>query len=205
MTATLKAIIFDFGGVLLRTYDHSFRTAWDDKLGLDHGQFEDYIFNGPVGKAAQLGQATWQEVWYEAAEYFGLTSTEMAQARQDFFKGDAFDQNLADYIRRLKDHYTIGLLSNTWHSDGRQILARFKLSDAFHAYVTSAEIGVMKPDPRIYQVALARTSAQPQEALFIDDSRPNILAARDLGMQTVHFVDPLAAKAELVAITGVRD
>ena len=37
---TLETIIFDFGGVLLRTHDHAWRTKWDDRLGLKHGSFE---------------------------------------------------------------------------------------------------------------------------------------------------------------------
>lgn len=203
VSSTIKAIIFDFGGVLLRTYDHSYRTRWDDKLGLAHGQFEDYIFNGPVGRMAQLGQATWDEVWQEVAQHFNLSPTEIKQAKDDFFKGDRFDEGLADYIRRLKERYTIGLLSNTWLTDGFALLSRYSLVDAFDVAVTSAELGVMKPDPRIYRAALERAQAQPEQAIFIDDSAPNIVAARDLGMHTVHFVDPVEARMQLATLTGV--
>lgn len=200
----IKAIIFDFGGVLLRTYDHAYRTRWDDKLGLAHGQFEDYIFNGPVGQVAQLGQATWDEVWREAAQHFNLSPAETKQAKDDFFKGDRFDEELADYIRRLKERYTIGLLSNTWQIDGFAVLGWYNLADAFDVAVTSAELGVMKPDPRIYQAALQRVQAQPEQAVFIDDSAPNIVAARNLGIHTVHFVDPVEARRQLATLTGVR-
>ena len=199
----LKAIIFDFGGVLLRTHDRTYRTRWDDQLGLSHGQFEDYIFNGPVGTMAQLGQATWQDVWRDAAEYFGLTAAEMKQAQADFFKGDVFDQDLAQHIRRLGRRYTLGLLSNTWLADGRQLLARYDLADAFDIFVTSAEVGVMKPDPKIYQIALSRAGTHPAETLFIDDFEDNIEAARALGMQTIHFVSPTDARVALTALTGV--
>ena len=201
---TLKAIIFDFGGVLLRTHTRSYRTAWDDKLGLAHGQFEDYIFNGSVGSLAQLGQATWSDIWPQAAEYFGLTSAEIQQAQADFFKGDSLDQDLADYIRRLKTHYTIGLLSNTWYPSGEALLRSYNLTDAFDVWVTSAEIGVMKPDYQIYQVALERTASQPQETIFVDDFAHNIEAAQALGLQTVHYRDPIAARQALIALTGVE-
>ena len=202
---TIKAIIFDFGGVLLRTQTRHYRTAWDDKLGLEPGQFEDHIFNGPVGTAAQLGRATWDDVWNQAGEYFGLTSAEVQRARADFFKGDAFDETLADYIRRLKgQQYTTGLLSNTWYTDGAQLLSAYHLTDAFDVWVTSAEVGVMKPDAQIFQIALERTNTRPEETVFVDDFAHNIQAAQALRIQTVHYTDPVAGQQELVALTGVE-
>jgi epoxide hydrolase-like predicted phosphatase len=199
----LKAVIFDFGGVLLRTHDHSPRHKWEDKLDLPHGVFEDYIFNGPVGRLAQLGQATWEDVWAGAAKKFNLSAAEIAQAQLDFFRGDVLDRNLISYIRRLKKEYITGLLSNTWQPNGRSLLLQYGIADAFHFTVTSAEVGAMKPNPRIYQVALERAGAEPEQALFVDDMEQNVLAARKLGMPAIYFVDPEAARLRLEALTGV--
>ena len=195
-----SAIIFDFGGVLLRTRDHSLRIKWEKKLGLKRWEFEEYIFNGPVGRKAQLGRASWQAVWDDAGQKFGLSAAEQAQAQQDFFGGDALDEDLATLIRQLKARYTIGLLSNTWFSDGGAMLQQFNIADAFHFTLTSAEVGLMKPDARIYQLALQRANAAPAQTLFIDDSERNIIAARKLGMQTIHFVDPKAVYLRLVEL-----
>ena len=195
-----SAIIFDFGGVLLRTRDHALRIKWEKKLGLKRWEFEEYIFNGPVGRKAQLGRASWQAVWDDAGQKFGLSAAEQAQAQQDFFGGDALDEDLATLIRQLKARYTIGLLSNTWFSDGGAMLQQFNIADAFHFTLTSAEAGLMKPDARIYQLALQRANAAPAQTLFIDDSERNIIAARKLGMQTIHFVDPKAVYLRLVEL-----
>ncbi|HEY84408.1 MAG TPA: HAD family phosphatase [Chloroflexi bacterium] len=195
-----SAIIFDFGGVLLRTRDHSLRIKWEEKLGLKRWEFEDYIFNGPVGRKAQLGQTSWDEVWADAGEKFQLSAAETAQAQQDFFGGDALDEDLAALIRQLKARYTIGLLSNTWFSDGWAMLRQFNIANAFHFTLTSAEVGVMKPDARIYQIALERAGAAPSQTIFVDDSEQNILAAHQLGMQTIHFVDPEAVYLRLAEL-----
>lgn len=203
MNNSLKAVIFDFGGVLLRTHDRALRTRWDDRLGFPPGHFEDFIFNSPAGQAAQLGRATWDDVWAVAGREFGLPLAELARARADFFAGDRLDADLAAYIRRLKQHYTIGLLSNTWHRDGRTLLQEHNLLDAFDAWVTSAEIGVMKPDPQIYRVALERVQAKAVEAVFVDDFVQNVVAARELGLQAVHYTDPVAARRALEHLTGV--
>ena len=197
---TLTTIIFDFGGVLLRTRDHSLRIKWEKKLGLQRREFEDYIFNGQTGRKAQLGQASWDDVWADAGEKLGLSATERAQAQHDFFGGDVLDEKLAAFIRQLKMRYTIGLLSNTWVSDGEAMLRQFNLADAFHFTLTSAEAGVMKPDARIYHLALRRARATPAQTLFVDDSERNILAARRLGMQTIHFVDPKDVYARLAKL-----
>ncbi|RME41038.1 MAG: HAD family phosphatase [Caldilineae bacterium] len=199
----LKTILFDFGGVLLRTHDPSPRRRWEEKLGLAPGELAAYIFNGPLGRQAQLGRATWQAVWADAARKFGLSAEEAARAQRDFFSGDVLDRDLVAYLRRLKERYTIGLLSNTWHTDGRTLLLQFGIADAFHFTVTSAEVGVMKPDPRIFHIALQRANARPPEALFVDDFEENVLAARKLGMQAVYFVEPETARARLVELTGV--
>lgn len=201
---TVKTVIFDFGGVLLRTHNYSPRRQWDERTGLNPGGFEDYIFNGKIGQQAQLGQATWEEVWRDAARKFNLSPAEMTQAQKDFFTGDMLDHNLVEYIRRLKQHFTIGLLSNTWYRDGRSLLLQYGIADAFHFSVTSAEVGTKKPNPRIYQIALERANAKPEEAIFVDDFEENIFAARDLGLQVVFFVDPDAACARLVELTGVE-
>jgi epoxide hydrolase-like predicted phosphatase len=73
------------------------------------------------------------------------------------------------------------------------------IADCFDVFVTSAEIGVMKPDPHIYQVALHRLGLSPPEAIFVDDFVENIEAARRLGMGAVHFLDTGQVRDELDA------
>ncbi|HEX6384493.1 MAG TPA: HAD-IA family hydrolase, partial [Anaerolineae bacterium] len=60
-----------------------------------------------------------------------------------------------------------------------------------------------KPDPSIYQLTLNRLGRRPEEAVFIDDSARNIMAARELGMHAIHFNATMDVPAELAKI-GVR-
>jgi HAD superfamily hydrolase (TIGR01509 family) len=55
----------------------------------------------------------------------------------------------------------------------------------------------MKPDPRIYYVALERLGVSPPQAIFVDDFIENVDAARQLGMQGIHFADPERARGQL--------
>jgi len=84
------------------------------------------------------------------------------------------------------------------------LLLQYGIADAFLYSVTSAEEGVMKPDPRIFEVALARTGAQPAEAIFVDDMEENVVAARALGIHAIHFTDTESTIAQLVRLTGIR-
>jgi 2-haloacid dehalogenase len=60
--------------------------------------------------------------------------------------------------------------------------------------------GLVKPDPRIYRVFCERYGLAPDSCVFIDDSEPNIVAARKFGMHGVHFKDPATTRKELIAL-----
>jgi glucose-1-phosphatase len=200
---TLKAILFDWGGVLVRTHDHSLRTAWEQRLGLNAGQAEYIVFGGETGWDVQLGSISDEAHWERVQRRLGLSADEVHAFRRDFFAGDHLDSDLIAYIDRLRSHYTLGLLSNAT-SRARSVLAgEFDLVRHFDSVTISCEEGVMKPDVRIYQIALARAGVAPAEAVFIDDTRPNIEGAQRAGLQTVHFTDPELARRQLYALTGI--
>ena len=193
----IKGVIFDVGGVLLRTHDQSGRRKWETRLGLKPGELAYLVFDSELGRQAQLGQATLEEAWAWVGTYLGLSREQLASLKRDFWSGDWLDQELCDYIRGLRPRYRTGMLSNNWASDGRAMAQELGIADCFDVFVTSAEIGVMKPDPRIYQVALDRLRISPPEGIFVDDFVENVEAARRLGMRAVHFSDSTQARDQL--------
>jgi FMN phosphatase YigB (HAD superfamily) len=193
----IKGVIFDVGGVLLRTHDQSGRRKWEMRLDLEPGGLAELVFDSQLGRAAQLGQSSPEDVWAWLGTYLDLNPDEMAALRRDFWAGDQLDLKLCDYIRSLRPHYRTAMLSNSWAQDGQAMAQKLGIADCFDVFVTSAELGVMKPDPRIYHVALERLGISPAEALFVDDFIENVEAARRLGMQAVHFTDPVRARDQL--------
>lgn len=193
----MKSVIFDVGGVLVRTHDQSGRRKWEARLGLLPGDLARLVFDSELGRSAQLGQVSLQDVWTWVGQHLGLNPDELATLKRDFWSGDRVDQGLCDYIRRLHVDYRIGMLSNSWARDGRAMAENFGFADCFHVFVTSAEVGVMKPEPRIYQVILERLGVLPFEAIFVDDFIENVEAARHLGMEAVHFLDPDQTRRQL--------
>lgn len=196
----IQAIIFDIGGVLLRTHDQTYRRTWEAKLGLQPGDAERIVLNSEMGKKAQLGQITTDEKWEWIGGYFGLSPLEWEQFRHDFWAGDLLDHQLVDLIRQLHTVYQTAVLSNYSDILYDQLVNEFGLGDDFDTFVISCEVGVMKPDRRIYEIVLEQLGRQPHEAVFIDDFAHNISGAQALGMHGIHFqpgIDLVAALAEL--------
>ena len=128
-----------------------------------------------------------------------LATGEYPDLMDRFFAGDRVDDKLVAYIRSIKPRYKTGIISNAW-SEVSEILGGWGILDAFDVIIGSGDEGVMKPDPRIYHLALAGLNVQANEAVFIDDFIENIEGARRLGMLGVHFQSTRQALAELEAL-----
>ena len=77
---------------------------------------------------------------------------------------------------------------------------RFDVLRWFRDIVISGEVGVIKPDPRIYEIMLARFAIDPHRAVYIDDVAANAEAARPFGIHGIHFTTPGALRAELARL-----
>lgn len=196
----IKAVIFDVGGVLVRTENQQKRREWEARLGLAPGESEAIVFDGEMGTKAQSGAVSDEAHWAWIGQRLGLDETALKAFRRDFWAGDVLDTELVDYIRRLRPRYQTAIISNATEGLRAALTHRFQIADAFDLIVGSAEEKVMKPDPEIYRRTLNRLGRQPEEAVFIDDFAHNITAAEALGMKVIHFrpdVDVPAALARL--------
>jgi epoxide hydrolase-like predicted phosphatase len=197
---TIKAVIWDVGGVLVRTEDYTSRQELASSLGISRLELEDLVFGLDSGRRAQLGEISHEEHWENLRLELGLASDEVPAFKESFWGGDYLDVDLVDYIRSLRGQYTTGLLSNAF-SDLRYMATQvWKFADAFDQMIISAEVGLMKPDERIYQLAVDRLDVAPFEAVFIDDFLHNVEGARSAGLKAVHFQKPAQAKDELAGI-----
>jgi epoxide hydrolase-like predicted phosphatase len=109
-------------------------------------------------------------------------------------------------IRELKARgLRLGLLTNNVKEFGEHWRTMFPLEELFEEVVDSSHVGVRKPEREIYALTCARMAIEPTEAVFVDDNALNVMAARDFGMEAVHFrEDPWVAIAELDAILERR-
>lgn len=201
----IKAIVFDFGGVLIRTQDYTARRQWEMRLGLPEGGLEAAVFASEAGALAELGRISNAERWRRVGEALGLNSPdEVAQLQRDFFSGDAVNQELISLIHRLRGRYKTALLSNA-PMELAQELANFGLNACFDEVVISAVVGLAKPDPAIYRLMLARLGVAAAEAVFIDDMQVNVDAATALGIVGIHYRDNATLYRDLSRVLGEWD
>jgi putative hydrolase of the HAD superfamily len=99
-------------------------------------------------------------------------------------------QRNAQLLKRLKPVYRLGLISN-FYGNVAELCREASLADLLDVIVDSAEIGVSKPDPEIFRIALARLDLTPAQAIFVGDSyERDIEPARGLGMKTIWLKGP---------------
>lgn len=199
---SIRAVIFDMGGVLLRSEDETGRRKWEQRLGLAEGELAEIVFNSPVSQKATVGLATDEDIWRHVATRFSLDADTLRQLRRDFWSGDRVDVQLADFLRNLRPRYKTAILSNAWPGARRALTERWGLADAVDEMIISAEVGLAKPDPAIYRLAAQRLGVALAEAVFVDDMAVNVEAARALGMHGVQFRTREQAIAEVERILG---
>ena len=194
---TIKTVIFDVGGVLLRTEDRRPRTMLADAFGITYEALENLVFNGEQGHAAQRGEKTAAAQWEYVRQTLNIRVDEVEPVRNTFFSGDVLDRTLLDFVRNLKPDFQTAIITNAFDDARPALTGTFKLGEVFDPIIVSAEEGMMKPDPRIYRIALERCGVSAAEAVFVDDFPHNIRGAQDVGMHTVWFRSREQAVAEL--------
>jgi epoxide hydrolase-like predicted phosphatase len=196
----IKAVIFDVGGVLIRTEDPAIRHSWEKELELDKGESEQIVFNSDMGRKAQMGMVTDAELWNWVGRHLGLSKKRLIAFRRGFWAGDVLDGELVNYIRRLRTRYQTAIISNATDILMHNLENVYEITDAFDLVIGSATEGIMKPSSEIYELTLARLGRQPDEAVFIDDFIENVSAAREIGMHTIHFKPGMDVPSELAQL-----
>jgi 2-haloacid dehalogenase len=88
-------------------------------------------------------------------------------------------------------------ITNFSHEKWTECLIRFPFLQSFDGVIVSAHERLLKPDPAIYRVLLERYGLHAEDCIFVDDSEKNVKGARSVGMQELHFVEPIDLRAEL--------
>jgi len=89
----------------------------------------------------------------------------------------------------LKENFQLGILSNAGDQSRSLITDVLHLDRHVDQIIISAEEGVIKPDEKIYRIAMTRLDTKPGQTLFIDDYYDNVQAAKKLGMRGILFTE----------------
>ncbi len=186
--AGLRAVVFDFGGVLLDWNPrHLYRRLFPDddaamELFLEAVGFTDWNIQQDLGRPFSVAVAEQSARFPEYADLIGAYHVRWEES----IAGPI--QATVDLLAPLKEAgYELHGLSN-WSAETFALSrARYGFFDLFDTIVISGQERVIKPDARIFEILLERTGRAANECLFVDDSRANVAAARDLGFEAFHF------------------
>ena len=201
---TIRAVFFDFGGVIMRTEYQSPRQKLAERFNMDYDEMDKAVFGSDSARRASLGEITEAAHWSAVLKRFKQPASEMQAFRNNFFGGDVIDHKLVEYIRSLRGKkFHTGLISNAW-SGLREFITKEKLIDLFDTATISAEVGAVKPSAKIYEVALDQAKVGAGEAVFVDDVQINIEAREKVGMKGILFNDPEKSLSRLNQLLKIK-
>jgi len=182
----IKAIIFDCFGVLV--------IARRIKLYQDYPQFKTEIDD--LGYQSDYGMTSRQQFDDSIAELVGLTPGEV---ETEYWATNVRNEPAITWARELKlsGQYKIGMLSNIGRGFIDDSLPPAEQASLFDTVVLSCDVGMVKPDPRIFEFIAERLGVIPDECIMIDDLPSNIDGAERAGMQGIVFGSIGQAQAEL--------
>ncbi len=189
-----RALLLDYGGVLMRTQTRALREALDARLRLPAGSVERVVHSSEAWRQCQLGSISEAAYWAAVAEELRLPSADLPQFRADYFAADELDHEAIAQLRRIHTSGTaVALLSNESRSLPAR-LAQLGIADLFAPLLVSAYLGFMKPDARAFRAALALLGLPPAQVVFVDDLAANVEAAAALGIEAIQYREgmPLA-------------
>jgi len=180
-----KFIYFDVGGVLLH-FEHIRQLIADD-LGIS---LEDYM---SVMKSFQPalaeGKVTETDVELELKKRFNLDFPDNFYADGHWVTEFYPILEMQKLVVALSKHYRLGLLTNVtklvWDK-AHTIKGMYPEVD-YEVKIKSFEVGLAKPNPRIYELAIKEAGVEPNEILLVDDLVENVKVASELGIQTYNF------------------
>ncbi|HON19112.1 MAG TPA: HAD family phosphatase [Salinivirgaceae bacterium] len=192
---SIKAIVFDLGGVIVNVDFNKTFEEFENKTGLTNEAIKASTFLTSTYHDYESGYLNDNQFRELVCQNFGT-----------FLQSDSFDSawnallgnfNLEalNLIRELKSNYALYLLSNTnrihFEECNRRLQQQYfeTFETLFNGLFLSYKIGYRKPSERIFQHMLSRLGMSPQQILFIDDLEENIRSAESLGINVIHLTD----------------
>lgn len=181
----IKAILIDIGGVLWHEREIPLRDNWAARCGLTPKEFDEIVYNSECGSQALLGKITGKEMWEHIGNKLGLSPMERSQCEQEYWAG-VWDTEFLDYLYALKSKLKVGIVSDA-ESNAREKVKPWVSESLFDVMVFSSEVGVCKPDPKIFHSALEQLGVKASQTVFVDDREINVDGAKALGIHAIHY------------------
>ncbi|MBX3083667.1 MAG: HAD family phosphatase [Anaerolineae bacterium] len=200
-----KVVIFDYGNVLDIPDDwdawYQYREALANEHGLTGQDLWNAVYYSEPWQQVKRGKISEQDYWNSVCAPLGYHTSE---AQSAFWKRlwagrDRIHPQMLSLLHTLRPHYRLAILSNAYQWDMETWLAKERgVPGLFDVVISSARVGMAKPDPEIYHLTLERIGVAGHEAIFVDDLERNTSVAEAEGLPCILFTSPEQLKRELV-------
>lgn len=196
------ALFFDLGGVVLTNgWDRRARQQAIEQFQLDpeefHERHELAVYDWEMGRIT-LDEYLDRTVFYRPRPFTRETFREFI-----FAQSRPYPESLELLEQLSRSRVLLAALNNESAELNEYRIRTFGLRRYFVVFLSSCYLGVRKPEPRMFQLALQLTQRSPEEAIFIDDRPVNVEAASRLGMHAVRYRGIESLRHELVAL-GIK-
>lgn len=182
--AAINVLFFDIGGILLTNgWGHESREEAAKLFKLDYKEITElhtFIFNVYEAGSVDLDEYLDTVIFNHPRDF----------TREDF-KKFMYEQSvelphMLEWLKKWKKDSGFRIISI--NNEGKELndyrVKKFKLHECFDAFVSSCEVGIRKPDPKIFKLAMGIAQALPQQCVYFDDRKMFALAAQKLGIRS---------------------
>lgn len=204
----IRAVLWDFGGILYPT-PYEIAPELEEWRGFPVGSLPRGPFTpggDPAYDAVDAGAVREPDYWAAKHDVLAAAGIDFVATRDIDWTG----RERPSTTRLMRDIHTAGLKQGALTNDSTAFLGagwqeRFVLRDSFDVICDSVDIGVRKPAPESFRIALEQLGSDAVETVFVDDLRVNVRAAAAVGLQVWHFdvTDAVGTTAGLRAMIGL--
>lgn len=183
----VTAVVVDIGGVLEIIDPTPTFPRWERAWGLAPGDLLSRL--DPVWRDGSLGALTETEVHARIGSILGVDAEQVDALMTDVWAQYLGRLNvpMRDFVQRLRPRYRTAIISNSFVGARQREQAAYGLADLVDVLIYSHEVGLAKPDPRVYRLACERLGVPPEQVVFVDDVPECVDGARAVGMRAVLF------------------
>lgn len=205
---TLRAVVFDVGGVLERVDDASWPARWierwAERSGVPMPEVDDHLtrHEPPDGIATGLvTEAQVRELYATALRLNAAEADHMMAEMWDLYCG-SLDEEMYRFCASLRPGCRTAILSNSADGARREEQRRYGFEQLVDVLVYSHEVGVAKPDPAIYDLTVQRLGVPASAVVLVDDVPANVEAAVACGWSAVLHVDTPSTISQVQQLLG---
>lgn len=188
----IQAIIFDFFDV--------FRTDGYNRWLKQHGYEREGAFL-TASERHDRGEYSDKQFFQAIADASGETAE---QVEKELEADNELNEPLVEYVGTLHDKYKLALLSNSSSEYLRNELAKYDLEKYFDDIVISSEVGLIKPEPEVFEHIMRKLGVKPEECIFTDDNPKHTSAAEKLGIHAVVYASVPDLRQQIETIVAAE-